>query len=139
MSKTTDNVAIDFNGKALALKGYDVMAYFTDNAPVAGRSDISVVHEGVEYRFANAQHRDTFTADPQAYLPQFGGFCAFGVSEGAKLDVDPAAFKVVNGKLYLNNSLDIHNMWLPEREARIQKASQNWPDLRDATAQDQSA
>ncbi len=90
MSKTTDNVAIDFNGKALAAKGYDIVAYFTKEQPVAGKAALSVNRNGIEYRFSTEANRDAFVDNPERYQPQYGGLCAFGVSEGVKLDVDPA-------------------------------------------------
>lgn len=134
MSKTTDNVAIDFNGKALAVKGYDIVAYFTGNDAIAGSVYLSVIRDGTEYRFSTEANRDAFVDNPDRYLPQYGGFCAFGISEGVKLDVDPAAFRVVEDKLYLNNSIDILNMWLKDTQDRIPTANGNWPELRDQTS-----
>jgi len=126
----TSNVS-DHN---LALKGYDAVAYFNQGEPTPGKSQFSHTHKGVEYRFATATNRDKFAKSPSKYEPQYGGFCAFGTSVGLKLEVDPEAFQIVDGKLYLNNSLDIHNMWLENPKGRIKAANGHWKKIRNVAA-----
>ncbi len=118
----------------LALKGYDAVSYFDAGAPTAGKSRFTYTHKGVEYRFTTASNRDTFAANPRKYEPQYGGFCAFGASVGLKLEVDPEAFEIVDGKLYLNNSLDIHAMWLENPKGRIKAANSNWKRIKEVSA-----
>lgn len=114
----------------LAVDGYDTVAYQTDGAAVKGRSEFSYRWQGANWRFASAEHLAAFRADPQRYAPQYGGYCAYAV--GAKnqlVDVDPEAFSVVDGKLYLNYSKDIRARWDADRSHLIEAADRNWPAL----------
>lgn len=121
-----------YNEKGLAVKGYDVVAYFSDHAPVEGSKDFSYNWEGVEWRFKNQANLDAFKANPASYAPEFGGYCAYGVSENHKAPTDPAAFTVLNNKLYLNYSLDVKKMWLKDTNGRIKKANENWKTLKSS-------
>lgn len=89
---------------ALALKGYDVVAYFSGNMAQPGASDQQVDFDGMRYRFSSAQNKAAFSADPDRYLPQFGGYCAMGISKGKKFESDPTLWKVIDGKLYVFSS-----------------------------------
>jgi YHS domain-containing protein len=114
----------------LGAKGYDVVAYFTDGRPVMGSDRYTVDYGGVKWQFATAQHRDTFAADPARYAPQFGGFCAWGVSEGGLFDVDPKdGWKIVDGKLYLNFNSEVNATFAKDPHGYIRKAQRNWPSL----------
>jgi len=117
----------------VAIKGYDPVAYFTDNKPVKGSAAHSFVYEGVTYRFATAAHEKLFAKDPTKYVPEFGGFCAYGTAGGHKADIDPAAFTIVDGKLYLNYSQDVLGRWRKDEPGYIQKAEQNWPAVSQQT------
>ena len=97
-----------------AIKGYDVVAYFTDGKPVEGSGDHEFEWNGATWRFASAQHRNLFAKDPAKYAPQYGGFCAFGVSRGYAVGIDPAAWKIVDGKLYLNYNRDVQTEWVKD-------------------------
>jgi len=114
----------------VAIKGYDPVAYFTDAKPVKGESNLSFEWMGATWRFANAAHRESFKAAPEKYAPQYGGFCAWAVSQGYTAGIDPAAWKIVNGKLYLNYSLEIQKKWEGDVPGNIAKADSNWPRLR---------
>ena len=94
--------AINVDAKGVGLKGHDPVAYFTAGAPTAGKAEFNAAHAGVTFLFASAANRDAFKADPAKYAPQYGGFCAMGVALERKLDGDPNAWRVVDGKLYLN-------------------------------------
>jgi len=114
----------------LGIKGYDPVAYFTDGKPVEGKADITSDWSGVTWRFASAEHKKAFDADPAKYAPQYGGFCSWGVSQGKLFDVDPAhAWKVVDGKLYMNFNSDIEAKWEKDSAGFISKANTNWPTL----------
>lgn len=89
---------------ALALKGYDVVAYFSGNTALPGASDHQVDFDGMRYRFSSARNEAAFSADPDRYLPQFGGYCAMGISKGKKFESDPMLWKVIDGKLYVFSS-----------------------------------
>lgn len=113
----------------LALEGYDPVAYFTENAPRKGDPKLTVVHEGAEYRFATAANLARFKANPAAYLPQYGGYCAWAVSRGYTAKGDPTAWKLVGGKLYLNYDAKVQQRWAADIPGNIAKADQNWPQV----------
>jgi len=126
-SKKSDPVNHDRGG--IAIQGYDPVAYFTDSKPVKGDAKFSYTWRGTVWQFASAQHRDLFAETPEKYAPQYGGFCAYAVSENHTADIDPEAWRIIEGKLYLNYSKSVQQMWLKEPEARIRRADQNWPNL----------
>jgi YHS domain-containing protein len=113
----------------IALDGYDPVAFFTDQKPVNGDPSISATYEGATYFFASKDHQNKFKADPTKYAPQFGGFCAFGASEGALFPVDISTWQVRNDKLYLNLNPAILQMFNKTFDERIKNAQKNWPDL----------
>src|SRR5687767_8151432 len=96
----------------VAVEGYDVVAYFTQAKPVRGDSDFTHEWNGATWRFASAAHRDEFAKNPGKYAPQYGGYCAFGVSRGYAVGIDPDAWKIVGGKLYLNYNAEVQRTWL---------------------------
>lgn len=112
-----------------AVKGYDVVAYFTQGRPVEGSGDHEVEWNGATWRFASAAHRELFAKDPRRYAPQYGGFCAFGVSRGYAVGIDPEAWKIVDGKLYLNYNRDVQAEWVKDIPGFIAKADANWPKI----------
>lgn len=114
----------------MAIHGYDPVAYFADGRPTMGSPDISAEWDGVTYRFASIANRDTFLADPAAYAPQFGGYCAMGTSLGMKIDVDPMQWRIVDGKLYLNSSAGAQNAWSSDVPGNIKKANEYWPEIK---------
>jgi YHS domain-containing protein len=119
---------VDASG--VALKGYDPVAYFTANKPVKGRTEFTAQHEGATYRFASAANRDAFAAAPAKYAPQYGGYCAFGAAGGYKAPIEPDAWTVVDGKLYLNYNRSVRRQWSSDIPGFVRKADANWPQLR---------
>jgi YHS domain-containing protein len=113
------------------LKGADVVAYFTEGRHRQGSAGFRSEYEGVVFHFATADHKARFDAAPTQYLPQYGGYCAFGVANGVKPDIDPQAFAVVGGKLYLNLSPDVQKRWQADIPGHIRKAGQNWLTLKN--------
>lgn len=116
-------------GYGLAVHGYDPVAYFTEGAPVLGSAKFSTVHEEATYRFANQENLDRFKRDPAKYVPEYGGYCAYGVSVGAKFDGDPHYWKIVDGRLYLNLNEDIQNTWQKDVPGNIAKAETVWTKI----------
>ena len=110
----------------VAVKGYDVVAYQTQSAAVAGVAAFVATHQGATFRFASASNRDAFVAQPARFLPQYGGYCAMGVAFGRKFDIDPTAFRVVDGKLYLNKDAATQRMWLRDVPGHIVKGDAQW-------------
>jgi len=113
----------------LALDGYDPVAYFTDGQAVRGSAAFAHVHEGTTYHFASAAHREAFAADPTRYLPQYGGFCAWAVSRGYTADTDPLAWRVVEGRLFLNYDGSVQRQWEADVTGNVAKGDANWPVL----------
>ena len=113
----------------LAIRGYDAVAYYQQSAPVKGSSQFSYQWRGATWLFASAENRDRFQADPERYAPQYGGYCAYAVSKGHTASIDPEAWKIVDGKLYLNYSKGVQKKWEQDVPGNIVKADKNWPDL----------
>ena len=114
----------------LGAKGYDVVSYFTNKAPMQGSDKFTANYGGVTWQFASAEHRDMFKADPAKYAPQYGGFCAWGVAQGKLFDVDPVnGWTVSNNKLYLNFNGDINKTFARDTEGFLSKAERNWDAL----------
>jgi YHS domain-containing protein len=118
-----------FTVSAVAVSGYDPVAYFADGKPVEGKSDLSYAWNGATWRFASPAHLDQFKADPTRYAPQFGGYCAWAVSQGYTASTDPQAWKIVDGKLYLNYNLDVKKTWEQDVPGNIAKGEGNWPKV----------
>lgn len=116
----------------LALRGYDPVSYFTDGAPTPGEIDITAEHQGATYRFASAEHKAMFEADPAKYAPQYGGYCAFGLAQGYKFDGDPQVWKIVDDKLYLNLSSKVSTIWQQDVPGNIENADAKWQMVKDA-------
>ena len=95
-----------------------------------GSAQLTAQYHGITYRFASAEHRDAFTADPEKYLPQYGGYFAFAMAKGALAKTDPEAFTVIDGKLYLNFNEGVRQRWLPRSSEFINAADLNWPQVR---------
>ncbi len=119
---------VDSSG--LALKGYDPVAYFTEKRPVQGKAEFTAQHEGATYRFSSAANRDAFAAEPAKYAPQYGGYCAFGMASGYKAPIEPDAWTVRDGKLYLNFSQSVRSRWSTNIPGHVLRADENWPKLR---------
>lgn len=117
----------------VAIHGFDPVAYFTDKKAVKGDPEHIAIHDGATYEFASKENKATFEADPAKYVPQFGGYCAFGVGEGYKADIDPHAFTVSDGKLYLNYSEPTSEEFRADLKGRVTKAEKNWPSVISTT------
>lgn len=118
-----------YNEDGIAVDGSDVVAYFTEGKPVVGDAAITHDYMGVTWRFSSEANRDLFAADPEAYAPQYGGYCAFAVSKGGIATTVPEAWRIVDDKLYLNFSLRVQGFWLEDVPGNIAKADANWPGV----------
>ena len=114
-----------------AIRGYDPVAYFTAGEPTRGSDEFTAEWQGATYRFASAENQAKFKADPEAYAPQYGGYCAYAVSYGSTASTDPEAWKIVDGKLYLNYSKSVQKRWEKDVPGFISKADANWPRVLD--------
>ena len=125
-----DAVALNIDESGSALKGYDAVAYFAVNNAVKGDAKYAYVWNGAKWLFSSEENMNKFKADPEAYAPQFGGYCAYAVSEGYTADADPEAWKVVDGKLYLNYNLDVQKTWEKNEAERIENGKKNWQQFK---------
>lgn len=115
--------------KGVAVQGYDVVGYFEQNRPVKGSTSFSSEWMGATWLFESARTRDAFISNREKYAPQYGGYCAWAVSNNYTAPIDPEAWKIVNGKLYLNYSKGVQRRWEPDAARRIVDADRNWPAL----------
>ena len=113
----------------IALHGFDPVAYFTQNKAVKGEAEFTAQYKGVTYEFASKEDQATFQANPAKYVPQYGGFCAFAVSKGVKADIDPHAFAINDGKLYVNYSEKALQAYQGDVKGNTQNANHNWSDV----------
>ncbi|MCX2573184.1 YHS domain-containing (seleno)protein [Pedobacter sandarakinus] len=115
---------------ALAIEGYDPVAYFTTQKATEGKSDITLINDGITYRFANNQNKALFKANPEKYEPQYGGWCAYAMGDtGEKVEIDPETFKIVDGKLYLFYNKFFNNTkktWNKDEKNLKTKADASW-------------
>ena len=118
-----------FSAGGAAIRGYDPVAYFTEGKPVRGKAEFSQIWNGAAWHFASAENRDRFKAEPAKYAPQYGGYCAYAVSKGYLAPVDPTAWRIVDGKLYLNYNADIQKTWLSDIPGYLSRADENWPKI----------
>lgn len=125
---------VNITSTGLALRGYDPVSYFTDGAPMPGAFDITADYEGATYRFTSAEHAEMFKADPAKYVPEFGGYCAFGAAFGKKFGGDPTVWKIVDGKLYLNLAKPVAEKWQADQPYFISEASSKWAEIKDKPA-----
>lgn len=122
-------VEINATSTGLAMRGYDPVSYFTDGAPARGDVQITAVHEDATYRFASQEHKALFEANPAAYLPAYGGYCAFGSAMGIKVDGDPSYWRIVDDKLYLNLSKGVQERWVSDIPGFIDQADDKWTEI----------
>jgi hypothetical protein len=113
-----------------AIGGYDPVSYFKESRPVKGNDQFSYVWKNATWKFSTAENMRSFMAIPENYAPQFGGYCAYGMSENHKAPTSPDAWTIVNGKLYLNYNMDVKSMWSKNQQELIEKANKNWPTVK---------
>jgi len=122
-----DPINKDANG--VAIECYDPVAYFRQSKPVKGSPAFVYQWMNSSWWFASAEDRDEFARTPEKYAPQYGGYCAYGVSQGHKARIDPEAWTIVEGKLYLNYSQGVKKTWSEAIPQHIEEANRSWPRL----------
>jgi YHS domain-containing protein len=113
--------------EGIGLKGYDPVAYFVNGQPTKGAAQYSLAWKGATYRFASEENLKRFKADPEKYLPQYGGYCAYAMSRNRIADIDPSRWAIVDRKLYLNNGFVAEKLWALNKTGNIESADRNWP------------
>lgn len=119
------------NAIRVALSGYDPVAYFTDGHPVKGSSAFSFQLDDVVYYFASAEHRKMLASDPDRYTPHFSGYCTLGVSLGMKLEADPEAWAIADGKLYVFGNKQSRVVYDNDPAGTISRAEANWATVKN--------
>jgi YHS domain-containing protein len=122
------------NDSGIAIHGYDPVAYFTEQKAVAGDAIYSLVHDNVTYQFKSPKNLEVFKAEPEHYLPRYGGYCSYGVRLGKKFDVDPTAWAVVENALYLQLNHGTQAVWKNDLQKNIEIAERLWPEIRPIPA-----
>ena len=112
-----------------AIKGYDPVAYFKEDRAVKGSRDFEYEWKGATWRFSSQENLDDFVASPDDYAPQYGGYCAYAVSQNDLAGIDPDQFTILDGKLYLNFNKRINIKWTANRNQYIIDANNNWPSV----------
>lgn len=121
------------NVETIALKGFDPVAYFVDHKPRKGDPEITSRYQGVVYEFANKDNKAAFDKEPARYVPEFNGFCAFGVTEGLKIDVDPHAYAINGGRLNVFFSEEARDAYQGDLPAKSKEAHDKWPEVKKLT------
>lgn len=125
-----------FTENGVAIKGTDPVAYFTEGKPIQGSSDYTTTYDDVTWQFSSAENLAKFEADPEKYAPQYGGWCATGVSFGYKIPIMPEKWSIVDGKLYLNAHDGAHRRFTERTDEVINNANTNWPTIKKTPADD---
>ena len=112
-----------------AIKGYDTVAYFTEGKPVQGREQYSTEYNKATWLFASQANLELFISNTEKYAPQYGGYCAYAVSQNSTASIKPELFTIVDGKLYLNYNQSVNEEWSANRQNFIVQADKNWPTL----------
>ena len=128
---TNSAFAVDHANSTPAVQGYDVVSYHTAKRPARGNGHYVATHQGATYQFASEQNQQLFEANPEQYIPAYGGYCAFGASVGKKFTGDPEVWRIVDGTLYLNLDAEIQKEWLKDIPGRIAAADKNWKKIRN--------
>ena len=116
-----------FGGRTdVAILGYDPVAYFTDGKPVAGKVDIAAQHDGLDYRFASEEHRKLFLADPQHYVPRYGGFCAQGIAYAVMFGGKAEKFQIIDGHLFIYGDQSAIDAWNSSPKKHLEYAEHYW-------------
>ncbi|MFS4582001.1 YHS domain-containing (seleno)protein [Phaeobacter sp. C3_T13_0] len=124
-------VDVNASTTGLAMQGYDPVAYFNAGEPTKGSYKVTSTFDDATYWFATEENKELFEASPEAYVPAYGGYCAFGAAMGFKFDGDPNQWKIVDDVLYLNLSKDIQERWVSDIPGFIEKADVNWEDIEE--------
>ena len=119
-----------FSASNVAIRGYDPVSYFKQGKPMKGKPQFSYTWRNAKWYFISQGNLNEFAKAPEKYAPQYGGYCAYGCSNGYKAPTDPEAWTIVKGRLYLNYSKKVRSEWEKKRDERIAQADKNWVLIR---------
>ncbi len=129
-TRTESPLAFNTDDDGVALRGFDAVAYFAVDNAVKGNPKYEFAWNGAKWLFSSEENMKKFQTNPEAYAPQFGGYCSYAVSKGYTADGDPNAWKVVDGKLYLNYDPEVKKLWEQEQSERIKQGEKNWSQFK---------
>ena len=118
-----------FESSGVAIRGYDTVAYFTQGKPVEGSTEFTTEWEGASWRFSSQEHLDLFTASPEDYAPQYGGYCAYGVAKDGLVKIEPENWSIIDDKLYLNFNDKVQGLWEADIAGFISTADRKFDAL----------
>jgi YHS domain-containing protein len=125
-----------FEGKGVALDSYDALSYFTPSPdPILGVKELTFDYKGSKFYFITSAHLRAFSGDPERYAPQYGGFDAYGVSQGRKVGAHPRVFALVDGKLYMFSDVESRKSWKKDIAGNVARASEQWSEVSKLVAQ----
>jgi YHS domain-containing protein len=125
-----------FEEKGVALDSYDALSYFASAPePIPGVKELTYDYKGSKFYFITSSHLHAFASDPERYAPQFGGFDAYGVSQGRKVGGHPRVFAVVDGKLYMFSDTESRKTWKKDVAGNVARASEQWSEVSKLVAQ----
>ncbi|MBT4045763.1 MAG: YHS domain-containing protein [Rhodospirillaceae bacterium] len=128
-AEAPQHINVDADG--YSIDRYDPVAYFTEGQPVRGKPEFSAEYQGAKYAFSSKKNRERFLDNPDKFVPQYGGFCAYGVVHGGKSNVDPEVWEIVDGRLYLMISGGTMSVWQKKKKTYIQMADKAWRTITD--------
>lgn len=122
-----------FSTAGKAIKGYDPVAFFEESKPVKGADSIFYNYKDAVWLFSSMKNMEAFKKNPEKYAPQYGGYCAYGMSDGQghKAPTNTDTWTIVDGKLYFNYNAKVKEIWTKQQPALIEKANTNWPTVKD--------
>jgi YHS domain-containing protein len=118
-----------YKASGVAIRGTDTVAYFTEGKPVQGTDDFTTQWNGATWKFASQKHLDLFVGNPENYAPQYGGYCAYGVSQDNLVKIEPESWTIVDGKLYLNFNDGLQKKWEGDIKGYIAEANEKFQGL----------
>jgi hypothetical protein len=124
--------ALNTTEEGVAISGYDTVAYFTEGHPMKGSAEFKHACQDAQWHFPNEAHRDIFADDPERFAPEFGGFCATGMTYGAVAKADPEVWTIVDDKLYLNFDDYAHEIFHDNVARNIASAERKWAETIEA-------
>ncbi len=128
-AQAQEKTLLNVDKKGVAIQGYDPVTFFTKRNPIHGDAKFTSSYHGATYLFASAEDKAKFDKDPAKYEPQFGGYCAYGVTKGKAVEVEIDAFQIVGGRLLLQYDKGIRDKFAKDPESSLKLADQKWPEV----------
>jgi YHS domain-containing protein len=120
-----------FAPEGKAIRGYDPVAFFKMSKPIMGKDSLAYNWQDATWLFSSRENLEDFKNNPEKYAPQYGGYCAYGTSQHHKAPTETDTWTIVNDKLYFNYNKKVQQVWIKDQKAFIEKADQQWPDIKN--------